>query len=167
VASVLLEDAVLSECQIDAAYALAQKYFVFFHVAASFFLPAAVLRRHVKLERGYSVLPSDVPFSDPPGIPSASGSEKRQSDSVREIPAVKPRLVYDRDGLGAERLFGTHFPATPGTAIILPSDAAVDRFLSKTSVAKDDFLVFRDAMPEAADFKFRLAAASQEKPFLV
>ena len=61
VAGILLNERVLSEYQIDAAYALAEKYFIFFHVAVSFFLPAAVLKRHLKTLKGYTPGPLELP----------------------------------------------------------------------------------------------------------
>jgi primosomal protein N' len=147
VAGILLHERVLAEYQIDAAYALAEKYFVFFHAVVSFFLPPAVLRRHLKTLKGYSSLPLSEP-------------------TIKENPRT-PTVVYDRNGLGPEGIFGTRFPLDPGTALILPSDAAVRRFLEKTDFSQDDFFVHRSDMPEAFDFKFRLAAALREKPFLV
>lgn len=53
-----------------------------------------------------------------------------------------------------------------GSVLVLPSDAAVEAFLSAREDA-DSFLVHLDSLTEAKDFRLRLAVAARERPFLV
>ncbi len=143
VASVVLAEPVLSECQIAAAYELARRHFTHFHATVSFFLPNVVLRRHVKRGRGFP-------------IPSSEGASVGRD---RKNGVSTPTLLYDRTGLGAEGVFGAHVPAEPGTVLVFPSEAAAERFLEATAFPKESFLVFREGMPEARDFDFRMRVA--------
>jgi hypothetical protein len=86
---------------------------------------------------------------------------------MSEPPSSRSTLFYDREGLGAAKLFGTRFLAEPGSALILPSDSAVETFLRDMALAPETFLVHGDSLTEAKDFRLRLAVASQDRPFLV
>lgn len=145
VASVAVASPVVHPYQIDVATAIARRYFVAFHTALSLFLPTPVLRRFLKTGTGYPE-PPDAPLSGP---------------------GLRPTLAYDRDAKGIGRLFGSAVPAEPGTVLILPSDAAVARFLRETALPAGDFLVHSDFLTEAKDFRLRISAASRERPFLV
>ncbi len=145
IVSVAVAGPVLHSYQIEAAYDLCRRYFVFFHTAVSFFLPTPVFRRFIKRGKGYDVV------------------EEGKSDFLSSRPVV----FYDRDGIGAAKIFGKTIPAEPGTALILPSDAAVEAFLKSTALNPDDFLVHSDSLAEAADFRLRLSVAVRDRPFLV
>lgn len=145
VVSVLVPDSIVHPYQIEAAYALSKRYFVFLHTALSFFVPVPVLRRFVKAGKGYAI-----------------------NEGTSDFPASRPTLLYDREGRGAAKVFGSSgLPAEPGTVLILPSDAAVAAFLRDTEIPEDSFLVHLDSLTEAKDFRLRLAVAAGERPFLV
>ncbi len=59
VVSILVADPIVHPYQIEAAYAVAKRYFIFLHTALSFFLPTPVFRRFLKTGKGYSELDSD------------------------------------------------------------------------------------------------------------
>lgn len=82
VASAILSQPVLAPYQIRAAYALAERYCTHFHATVSFFLPNALLKRHLKKGTGY---PAD--------------------HGARESDPREPSVLYDRLGLGAEGVF--------------------------------------------------------------
>lgn len=133
VVAVLVPEPVVHPYQIEAAYALAKRHFIFLHTALSFFLPTPVLRRFLKTGKGYGEgVPSSPPsqhrpwgFSEDRGsAPESDGITKGQPEdparfldavsalSASEIdgtepgtPSPKPTLYYDRDGLGAAKLF--------------------------------------------------------------
>lgn len=194
VASVLVPEPVVHPYQIEAAYALAKRHFIFLHTALSFFLPTPVLRRFLKTGKGYGGIPDSSPSQHRPrgfsgdrgSVPESDGITKGQPEdpahfrdaasvvSASEIdeaePATsptKPTLYYDREGLGAAKLFGTRYPAEPGTVLVLPSDAAVEAFVRETALDPESFLVHEDSLTEARDFRLRLSVAARERPFLV
>lgn len=81
VAGILVREPVVHAYQIDAAYALSKRYFVFLHTALSFFISTPVLRRFVKTGSGYPEPPEREAFVPP------------------ETGARKPTLIYDREGV--------------------------------------------------------------------
>lgn len=153
VASVIVPAPIVHPYQIDVALAIARRYFVQFHTALSLFLPTPVLRRFLKTGTGYPEFDIE-PNTEIPTDPGSFGQ-------------LRPTLLYDRVAKGVSQLFGTAIPALPGTALILPSDSAVDRFLRETPIGSENFLVHTDSLTEAKDFRLRISAASRERPFLV
>lgn len=158
IVSVIVSEPVVAPYQIGAAYDLCEKYFISFHTALSFFLPTPVFRRFLKTGKGYG-LAEGRDSDDPVRGPAEGGTSE-------SLPS-RPVLFYDRDGIGAAKIFGNAIPAEPGTVLILPSDSAVDAFLRETALPADSFLVHADSLTEAKDFRLRLSVAARERPFLV
>lgn len=158
IVSVVIPEPVVAPYQIGAAYDLCEKYFISFHTALSFFLPTPVFRRFLKTGKGYG-LAEGRDSDDPVRGPAEGGTSE-------SLPS-RPVLFYDRDGIGAAKIFGNAIPAEPGTVLILPSDSAVDAFLRETALPADSFLVHADSLTEAKDFRLRLSVAARERPFLV
>jgi hypothetical protein len=186
IVSVIVSEPVVAPYQIDAAYDLCRRYFVSFHTAFSFFLPTPVFRRFLKTGKGYGVTeggdsdfrpkasagphePTDLAPNrvEVVAVPSAHAGRGPAEGGKEGIPTFRPVLFYDRDGIGAAKIFGNAIPAEPGTALILPSDSAVDAFLRETALPADSFLIHADSLTEAKDFRLRLSVAARERPFLV
>jgi primosomal protein N' len=82
VVSILVADPVVHEYQIEAAYAISRRYFVFLHTALSFFLPTPVFRRFLKTGKGYCTWEggnSGVPSLAGPRTGSAVANPGKQS----------------------------------------------------------------------------------------
>lgn len=191
IVSVVIPEPVVAPYQIGAAYDLCEKYFISFHTALSFFLPTPVFRRFLKTGKGYGVAegrssdfrpkasagrdavrdPQTSSASRPadclPGSATADPVREPAKGGTSELLPSRPVLFYDRDGIGAAKIFGNAIPAEPGTVLILPSDSAVDAFLRETALPADSFLVHADSLTEAKDFRLRLSVAARERPFLV
>lgn len=59
IVGILVAEPVVHPYQIDAANALAKRYFIYLHTALSFFLPTPVFRRFLKTGKGYAGADSD------------------------------------------------------------------------------------------------------------
>lgn len=89
VVSILVADPVVHPYQIEAAYAIAKRYFIFLHTALSFFLPTPVFRRFLKTGKGYAELNSDIPVLVGSGLESAVANLSKQSaDRPNELDVI-------------------------------------------------------------------------------
>ena len=74
IVGILVSEPVVHPYQIDAANALAKRYFIYLHTALSFFLPTPVFRRFLKMGKGYAEPNSDVSSSAGPRVEGIGGT---------------------------------------------------------------------------------------------
>lgn len=113
IVGILVAEPVAHPYQIDAANALAKRYFIYLHTALSFFLPTPVFRRFLKIGKGYAEPNSDVSSSAGPRVERIVGTAAtltqlgaRSANSLDPAEAIGrksefvplcPTLAYDHE----------------------------------------------------------------------